>query len=70
MPTNRNVSKQNKVVLSINAELSIDATAEIDCIDTDIRMRLLIFNEKLNLLVRQEFGDSLRLTENRAVIVQ
>ncbi len=63
MPTDKNVSKHDRVVLNI------DVTAEIDFID-NIYMRVLIFNEKLHLLLRQEFGDSLRLTENRTAIVQ
>jgi len=62
MPTDQNVSKQDKVVLNI------DVTAEIDFID-NIHMRVLTFNKKLHLLMRQEFGDSLRLTENRTAFV-
>jgi hypothetical protein len=60
MPTDQNVFKLDKVVLNINVTAEIDFTDNID-----MHTRLLIFNQKLPLLMRQEFGDSLRLTENR-----
>jgi hypothetical protein len=60
MPTDQNVLKQDKVVLKI------DVTAEIDFTDNmHMQMRLLTFNQNLHLLMRQELGDSLRLTENQ-----